>query len=183
MNKAILKHIILNSILLFFASSVFAQYDTTHFNKPKPPKKFDFSKFFIGGNMGMQFGTVTFIDASPAIGYKLTEKLLAGIGGTYIYMRDNNYSYTNKIYGGRVFGRYLILENIFAHAEYESLNGQWDFYTNRRYNLESVLVGGGYRQRVGANAFMNLMALWNVNDSELSPYQNPIIRVGFGMGF
>ena len=51
----------------------------------------------------------------------------------------------------------------------------------RQFN--SFLVGGGYRQQIGGNAAMNLMVLWNLNDTYDSPYTNPIIRIGFSAGF
>jgi hypothetical protein len=29
---------------------------------------------------------------------------------------------------------------------------------------------------------MSIMFLWNINESFYSPYSNPIIRIGFGVG-
>jgi hypothetical protein len=48
--------------------------------------------------------------------------------------------------------------------------------------FHDVLLGGGYRQWIGNKAFMTLMILWNVNEQLYSPYQNPVIRIGFGAG-
>lgn len=152
-----------------------------------PSEKEPFSladKIFWGGNFSIQFGTITLVDASPLIGYKITDKLVAGVGGTYIYYRyqDRTYNFTTDVYGGRVFGRYYILENLFAHGEYEILNLERFDFADRRINIESILVGGGYRMEAGPNSFFSIMGLWNLNDSYYSPYMNPIIRVGFTVG-
>jgi hypothetical protein len=83
------------------------------------------NRFFFGGSLGLQFGSATYIDVSPLVGYKITPKLHAGVGLTYIYykVKDSyyNYAYETSIYGGRVFGRYYILDNLFGHAEFEIL--------------------------------------------------------------
>ena len=90
------------------------------------------------------------------------------------------------MYGGSVFARYNILENLFAYTEYEILNldapDPLNPYRLRRTNVTSVFVGGGYRQMLGNNSSLNLMLLYNLNESTNSPYQNPIIRIGFGFG-
>ena len=46
-------------------------------------------RIFYGGNLGLQFGTITFIDASPLIGYRLTDKLSLGTGISYIIIGKN----------------------------------------------------------------------------------------------
>jgi hypothetical protein len=152
--------------------------------------KSDFkSHLFFGGGFGLQFGSVTLIELSPLVGYKITPKLGIGLSTTYKYYSYNNSYYTssrleNNVYGGSIFARYMILENIFAHAEYESLfyNIKVSGYATERKQFNSVLVGGGYRQQVGENSAMNLMVLWNLNDTQDSPYTNPVIRIGFTIG-
>ena len=140
-------------------------------------------RIFFGGNIGLQFGTVTFIDISPLVGYQLTEKFSAGIGATYQFYRyrDRFNDFSTNIYGGRVFSKYNILENIFAHAEYEVLNLE-AFDLEKRLNVTSILLGGGYRQRLGGRTYLNLLVLWNINESAYSPYRNPIIRGGISIG-
>jgi len=151
-------------------------------------------RIFIGGNLGLQFGSATYIDISPLVGYKITEKLQAGIGVTYIYykVKDTyyNYAYETSIYGGRLFSRYYFLDNVFGHGELEVLNmevpqdiagtGNFDYV---RDNITSVMVGGGYAQPIGSNAALVLMVLWNLTEEQYSPYQNPIFRIGFTAGF
>lgn len=151
-------------------------------------------RFYFGGNLGLQFGSATYIDLSPLVGYKISEQFSAGVGATYIYynVKENayNYKYETSIYGGRVFARYHFMENLFAHAETELLNmdvpekisGPTN-YRLVRDNIVSVLGGGGYAQPIGARSALIVMLLWNFTEEQYSPYENPIFRVGFNAGF
>jgi len=158
---------------------------------PRTPLK---DRFYFGGNLGLQFGSATYIDISPLVGYKITEKLSAGVGATYIYysIKESayNYGYETSIYGGRVFGRYNFMENLFGHAETEILNMEvpavisgTNQYTLVRQNITSILAGGGYAQPIGERSALIMMLLWNFNEDQYSPYQNPIFRIGFNAGF
>ena len=142
------------------------------------------NRIFFGGNVGAQFGNYTFVDLSPLVGYRITEDFSAGIGVTYNFLqfRSGNTRYKTDIYGGRVFARYFVWENLFLHGEYEVLNGQWD-YSSDRFNIENILGGGGYRQMLSDRAAMTLLVLWNFKQNNYSLYSNPIIRAGFTFGF
>lgn len=171
-----LRHFFATALFLLVFGYSFSQNEESS----ESPKKKWTEKVFFGGNLGGWFGTITYIDISPLVGYRFSEKFNAGIGATYLYYSDSDINYSTHIYGGRAFGRYFIIENLFAHAEYEILNGEW--LVGQRSDLHSVFVGGGYSQRIGRNSFFNLTVLWNLNDSSLSPYRNPIFRMGFGIG-
>ena len=90
------------------------------------------------GIIGFQFGSITFIEASPIVGYNLTRNFMTGLGFTYQYSEMRNYylntqtnetvSRKNNIMGIRIFGRYFIPEisdvlqgRLFLQAEYEYL--------------------------------------------------------------
>lgn len=146
-------------------------------------------KIFFGGGFGLQFGNATLIDISPIIGYKVFPRLGMGLGTSYKYYRIKNYygndnHLTVNVGGGSLFARYLILDNIFAHAEYEKLIYKTKTFTSGTdiQVYSSALVGGGYRQMIGDRVSTNFMILWNLNDTPDSPYTNPIIRVGFNVG-
>ena len=148
------------------------------------------NRIYVGGNIGLQFGTVTFIDISPLVGYRITDKLSAGIGFTYWYFKDNRIltDINPNVYGGRIFGKYYLFPNVFAYSEYEVLNmevitsiGSYN-YLRERMNVESLFIGGGYSQRIGEHASFNLLLLWNLNESDFSPYFNPVFRTGFNIG-
>lgn len=140
-------------------------------------------RIFYGGNFGLMFGTITYVELSPLIGYKISERLSAGPGVSYIYLQDNRFDLSTSVYGGRLFARYNFTDYLFGHGEYEVLNRESPYSLEGRVNVTSIFVGGGYRQRLGPNSFLSIMGLWNLNDSEYSIYRNPIIRMGFSTGF
>jgi hypothetical protein len=159
------------------------------------------SRLFTGGNFGMQFGNATLVDISPLIGYRVTEDIDAGISLTYkyfnyrdrFYFKPSNQYFDQKanIFGGSIFGRYYITEIIFAHVEIEYLDYTGDTYNlynngvvkgSENKGITSIFVGGGYKQEIGSNSFFTFMLLYNLNETNDSPYTNPVIRVGFGLG-
>jgi hypothetical protein len=177
-------------LTLFFLVAFIAFYitveaqDSTMFRK-HPPKERFLDRVFIGGNLGLQFGTVTFAEISPLVGYRFTDKIQGGVGVTYQYYhyQDKFYDLKTNVYGGRVFGRYFFTANLFGHAEYEYLNLEaFDFYPRRRVDVESFLAGGGYIQRFGRNSGIVAMILYNFTESVYTPYSNPIIRIGLNIG-
>lgn len=155
----------------------------------RPKEKVPFGQRLIfGGNLGLQFGSYTFVDVSPLVGYKVTDQLIMGLGATYIYysVDDFPYKYSTNIFGGRAFTKYYLMENLFAHVEYEVLNMEvLDDLTYKlvRTNIPSLFVGGGYRQMMGERSAFELLLLYNVMEERNSPYQNPIVRAGFVFGF
>lgn len=188
----IMKKITSILLLVFLAALQLNAQSLTESDEPtkKPKKDFDImDKLVIGGSFGAAFGDITFIDISPTVGYLVSDNVLLGIGGKYIYFKDNTpgYKFQTNIYAGSLFGQYFFLENFVAHAEYELMNRGFSRDPSRfeleRINVHSVFLGGGYRGSLGGNSFVNLLVLFNLNDSEFSPYTNPQIRAGFGIGF
>lgn len=145
------------------------------------PSRLPMDKIFFGGYFGLTFGTVTNIELSPQVGYHITPRFDAGLGISYRYYNDSRYKFSTQMYGGNVFTRLFVFQNLFAYAEVEQINLE---VLNLQYEYErkwvnSVFVGGGYQQKMGERFAVNLMILWNVNETRYSPYTNPIIRMGF----
>lgn len=171
------------SLFGLLAISGIAQ-DSARFHR-QPNKERILDKMFFGGNFGLQFGTVTFIEVSPLVGYRITDRIAVGAGLTYEYYHYNDkvYDLKTNVYGGRIFGRYMFTDYLFGHVEYEYLNLEaFDFY-RRRVDVDSFLAGGGYMQRIGRNSAMTAMILYNFTESAYTPYTNPVIRIGFNIGF
>ncbi len=145
-------------------------------------------RIFVGGSLGLQFGTITAISISPIVGYWITNRLSAGIGGTYQYYNDRSFgqSFTTSVYGGGVFARFLVIPDAFIHAEYEraSLESfRFDPGSDQtRIWEDNYFVGAGYRLRIGEKAFFNIMLLFNLNDDSQVYYQNPHFRFGVDIG-
>jgi hypothetical protein len=165
--------------LFFVSEQAFAQREI--YSDSIPFK----DRLYFGGNLGLQFGTVTFVDVSPLVGVMITPRLSGGVGATFQYYDDSRFRGADGTsYGGRVFGRYNILPNIFAHAEYESIN--WESYdlaenAYRRGWSNALFLGGGYFVPFGRRGGANFTFLYDVlHDNQNSYYAEPyVIRVGF----
>ncbi|GAB1403364.1 MAG: hypothetical protein PHX54_03525 [Lentimicrobiaceae bacterium] len=193
------KHSFFVALLLFAGLFTSQQLAAQGYkNEGKPPLK---DRLIVGGSIGFQFGDMTLIDLAPTLGYLITPKFETGIGATYKYFRikDYFYDYTtgiqydlkSNIYGGSLYTRYAILDNLFAHIEYERLLYTFtDIYlvsgnitkSQTEAVVNSFFVGGGYRQLISGRSYLYIMGLWNLIDDPLSPYSNPIIRMGVGFG-
>lgn len=176
------RNIVITFILFLSANSQIKSQALRDFNPNASVSNKLNDRIWIGGNVGLQFGSQTLVQIAPLVGYRLTDKLMVGVTGNYIYYKVTNPDYSSSIYGGGLFGRYFVIENLYLHSEYEVLNMEVpNIYGSgyRRTNVTSVLVGGGYRQWMSDRAGVDLMLLWNINQSIYSPYSNPIIRMGF----
>ncbi|MFY0653661.1 MAG: hypothetical protein JXQ96_16575 [Cyclobacteriaceae bacterium] len=139
-------------------------------------------RIFTGGNVGFQFGTITNINLSPTLGYRITNAFSAGVGVSYVYQKFASISRTH--YGGNVFARYNITQQFFAMTQYESLS--IDVGGSRRIGLNSFMVGGGIQQPLGGNAVASFTVLYNLSYDETKPtiYDSPIvIGGGITLGF
>jgi len=145
-------------------------------------------RLFYGGNVGLWVGNPTFINLSPMVGVMVTKRI--GVGGSFTYnyyqQTYNGYKYKDYIWGGGPLVRVKILENLFAQAEWDRLSVRDPNLVqveNNRVWIDMLLVGGGYRQPFSDYGSFVIMAFWNLNESPLSPYPNPIFQVGFNLGF
>lgn len=144
--------------------------------------------FYAGGGLGLQFGTITLIDISPHAAYQISNNLSAGIGLSYQYYRDTRFqeAYSTNIFGGRVFARQDIYNNVFVDGEYEVLSYDsydWNAGETEQVTAHNILLGGGYRQPIGERAFVNLIILWNLNEDSYSLFNSPISRIEFNFRF
>lgn len=145
--------------------------------------KFDWKRVTVGGGLGATFGDLTYFEISPTAGYYITDNILAGIGGTYIYYSDNINEYKTNIYGGTLFTEYLFKDlPILAHAETNLMN-YYSWNSQARINAVGVFLGGGLKQQLGdGHSYLSILVLWDVNETKDSFYPNPIIRGGIAIG-
>ena len=190
-----MKKILLIIALSFFCSVSFAQVEGVEVEKPKEEIKKEEKKeekeknkddeeemtlrdrFYFGGNLGLGFGTITNINISPMVGFRLTSRFSVGVGANYQYWKDKRFvpAFEQNIYGGSMFSRFVIAENflnagnLFAHAEYEQLfakelyrdpsNPQVFLERNKMY--PSTFIGAGMAFPIGKRSAFTLSALYN----------------------
>lgn len=170
--------------------SINTQQHTGQVERVNPAKKSSKKGggFFFGGGIGGGYSTYnSYIQLTPIIGYRITPKVQVGSRITFMYQwskdgRGNKYN--SSIYGGSLFLRYAFLKWLYAQTEYEILSVP-DYYSsdaNAKRTVDSFFAGLGYIQHVGGSAFMTISVLYNFLDNQYSPYSNPLIRVGFGVG-
>ncbi|MCO5230695.1 MAG: hypothetical protein M9958_06025 [Chitinophagales bacterium] len=155
-------------------------------------KKWKWNLFRVGGNFGLSFGSITFVELSPTFGYWIIpEKLQVGLSTKSIYQSvkyDNGQKWKSFLYGGGAYVDYVIWNGIFAHGEYELVNKE-SYFSTDRVNVSSLLLGGGYIQPIGQTGNFYISALFNVLDSDESIYSGTfgsfplILKMGFGFGF
>lgn len=161
-------------------------------------------RLYFGGYLWARFSNFeTRVEVSPQMGYHVTERLDAGVGGKYMYYYYNSElpgtgRYSSHIFGGSVFTSYTVIQNmnkilplnlngrLVVHLEYEGLSmpNQVDITSERsgsRFWSHNYFVGGGLRQQLGKRAFISFLLLYNLNEKSYSPYyNNPMIRISFG---
>lgn len=198
-NWKICKYILTALIVIIFVGSLNAQDGEKEDNDNKEEKSIR-DKLFFGGSFSFQFGSVTYIDLNPVIGYRFIPSVSIGVGGIYQYINSKSELLNNfetSIYGGNAFVRYFVIQNlhellnvkvygsIYLHGEYEALNLDSRYYGLNltaeadRFWLQSFLVGAGYAQKISKYGYVYIELLWNLNHSDRSPYSNPLFQIGF----
>lgn len=148
------------------------------------------NRVYFGGGIGLSFGTVDYFDLSALVGYRITERISAGVRVGWRYRSDDRFqpSLTTNDYGGALFGRYRIARPLYAHVEYEYLNYEFLRFdgSSDRKGYDSVLGGLGFVQPLGGHASFLVTALYNFtySDSDPGPYSDPwLVRAGIAFGF
>ncbi len=178
------KSVLIVSFLTLFSAQAFSQ--TSFGNEPS-----FIDRLYFGGGMGFSVGSnVSSVTASPLVGYMITDRLSAGLGFTYQYIGFRNVDISASNYGGRVFGRFNITQELFLYNEYEYLNFEIIDLLNRdnneRQGFSSYLAGLGYAVPIGRVAALYAIGLYNFswNENKASPYDSPwVFRAGITAGF
>ncbi|MEN8201430.1 MAG: hypothetical protein ABFS28_02465 [Bacteroidota bacterium] len=165
-----------------------AQEAANQSHAPKQKRSIS-DKLYFGGYVNMSFGRYTVIGIEPMVGYKLIPRLSVGAKIRYDYIQDKRYTetYTASNYGGSVFTRLVLFRGLYAHAEYAGYNykNYTDLGGSTREWVPFMLVGAGYNLRVGRRTSVNAQVLFDVLQSDKSPYRRwePFYSVGVGVGF
>lgn len=196
--KELLK-ISLIMMLALMATSAFAQTDDGDDDGYEDVEPFEDSwkeRIVWGGNIFPGYSNGWILDASPLVGYKLTNSTIAGVGVNFFYRSfrspfdPNRNQSIIRSYGGRAFVMQDLLFGLFAQAEFdynfrnERVEDAFDnilFSEDRQ--APGLLLGGGYSQRGGRIGY-NLTFLYDVlyssnNSTRISPV---VFRGGIILG-
>ena len=170
-----------------------AYTNTDKYDDDESKGKWDWRNFRVGGNLGLSFGSYTYVEISPTFGYwVIPNKLQVGISTKFIYQSIREYNsidrYKSFLYGGGFFSDYIIWNGIFARMQFEAVNKE-AFFKPGRITIPHLLLGAGYIQPAGEFGNFYIAALFNVLDSDESIYRGTfgdfplILQMGFGIGF
>jgi len=160
-----------------------AAIDTTKRKKEKNRDWLD--KVTYEGNLQLQLGTYTFIYFSPALGYRITDKLNVGVGVIYNYISINYGSQYGKIsqsvFGGHSYARYFVREDLYLQVQYDKLRqpNVFSFIPESIRWVDYVLAGVGFRRPLGNKVALSGTLLYNLTPDPLSIYPTRLI-VQFG---
>jgi hypothetical protein len=174
-------------IILSLAQSTMAQ--------DSDGKGFDKSRLFVGGSLGLSFGTYTIINVSPLVGYHFSSVLAAGVGVNYSYYGYDDGFYTSKqsYVGMSIFGRVYPIRQLFIQVQPE-LNYMWASQVpDGGQNLPelkvnqfvpSLLMGGGAAIPTGPNGAITISVMYDVLQNTWSPYYHQAVYgFGYNIGF
>jgi hypothetical protein len=185
------KYLVMLLLSFGFINGLFAQENEDAEREPERSggEENFWDNVYVGGSFWMQFGSVTYIDVSPMVGYRFTDKFSAGPGIVYQYLKYDSYGqeYSTNSYGGRLFARHTIFQQFFAQAQYENISTEF-LYINGNGEIDEIrewvpgfLLGGGIAQPLGRRGAIIISGMYNfLHDEIKSPYPSAwIFNVGF----
>lgn len=178
--------------LLLLVIPVFTSLGQVRQSQEVPPLR---ERMFFGGSFWLSFGSITNIQIAPVVGAWILPRVAVAAGPDYRFYKDD-YSQTS-VYGAKGYVQYVFLKDlnnilpigihtgIFLHLEDEFLNlesADWPMYNqgqSERFTVNTVLLGGGISQQMGARSSVNFVVLWALNDAGYGIYSNPEIMISF----
>lgn len=148
------------------------------------------SKWTVGGYAGLNGGLGSNggfgINISPRVGYKISENVEAGMSGSFNW-QNSSYS-SSTLFGIGPFANYYFGRSVYISGLFqEYIINQKIKATNSKVGFDeaALYLGGGYMQKIGGNAYMQIGAMYNVlwkeNSSIFGSGFVPNVGVVFGL--
>lgn len=171
--------------LIFTLLSGHVAAQSNHTNEELKEMTFG-QRLYYGGMVGGSFGTITNLQLTPVVGYRIMHRWSAGVGVNYQYYQDSRPpSFDTHIYGGNIHTRVYIWDQLFAHGELEALSleyidrSQFEYQIERRV-VPALFIGAGYFIPIGQRSGLAITFLYDLIQDTYSPYpQNFTLRMGF----
>lgn len=180
--KTNIKRALILTFVLFFSFSTYGQG-----SKEAVPSVGE--RLFFGGNLGLQFGTITDIEVSPIVGYWILPRINVAMGPQYRFYKYNDVK--ANIYGGKAYTELYLIQDLnnfiplgvniglFIHLEDEFLIYNPNNQETANQTLNTILFGGGISQPISINSSANIIALWAIGGNGYEYYGSPEIRIVF----
>ncbi len=144
---------------------------------------------FVGGFLGLQVGSFTAVSLNLHVGYRVTDRLSAGIAGSYHYANDSWFgeSFSSHMYGASAFARFRVYSDFFLHGAYERIrlesrlppyDPHFDPDDRTTVTEENYFLGAGYAVPMSERVRLIILALYNFNRNSQAYLDNPTFRVG-----
>ena len=136
----------------------------------KPEREW-LQRIVFGGGLGGGYSNGWNVNVTPWVGYKITEQFWAGLGLDYYYS-SYNYQQTDRkdsysVIGPKAFALYYVTPAINLGAKFSrNTFNVTQTLNNVKYKdsgaTNSLLLGGGYTQRVGGRGGIRLELYYDV---------------------
>ncbi|MFO7880858.1 MAG: hypothetical protein ACQES0_09625 [Bacteroidota bacterium] len=148
----------------------------------------------FGGGLGLSFGNITMVDISPRVSYMIHPRWFAGLGGNYLYYKNNYYQFSTNMYGFSAFSNFALIKDfsdilplgagggsLLIHAEANLINMDpemdWTSQRDERFWLMQPMAGLGLKIPAGIRSYALILFMYNFNEKVYSPTNNPVISV------
>ncbi len=144
----------------------------------------------FAGNCGLSIGSEFLnVQFNPNVGYCFNQYVTSGVIATMEYFKGTSYfneTYSNFTYGGGAFVDVFPIDFLVARVEAQLIcyDDCYHNFQNPEKKVEvPILIGAGYHKAITDRASINLMLLWNLNETEglrnNTTFSNPILKINF----
>ncbi len=182
-----MKYLLILLLVLSFTTASFCQER----DEETPRNGFKKENLFFGGNLGLTFGSYTFINVSPQVGYHVSKNFDLGLGPNFQYVSQKLYDYngvedskqTLVVYGANLFTRFYPFKQGFIQVqpEYNWISGKYKYYNAPSFNYSYKTGAPSLLLGIGANLNGLLISLmYDVVQDKNSPYSDrPFVNFGY----
>ncbi|MCF6351338.1 MAG: hypothetical protein L3J23_09985 [Flavobacteriaceae bacterium] len=131
----------------------------------------------FGGGINVGFGNNTNLGISPTAIYNFNKRFSAGLGISYLYVKNRNFDNALNVYGGSLIALFNALEEIQLSTEFETTILSQSGFESR--NVNALHLGAAYNIGRNITIGMRYDVLYDANTSIYGSAFTPIIRAFF----